>query len=75
MERDADLSNVCNALLALCYEGTEGEDEECVEGYRDALRVFLVSLVPGKHVGGGGGSFNDPMGGRGEGGFVWNSFD
>jgi len=77
VERCTDLSNVCNALLALCCYDEEGDGGECMDGYRDALRVFVVSLVPRTQDGGGGGSFNDP---RGEGGgnkpgFVWNSFD
>ena len=43
---DQDLSNVCNALLALC-------DENCVVGYKDSMRKYIVSLIEG-------GSFNDP---------------
>jgi len=43
--QDGDLSNVCNALLAL-------HDEE-YEGYYDVMRKFVVSLVEV-------GSFNDP---------------
>jgi len=43
---DQDLSNVCNALLAL-------RDEHCIPGYTDAMKKYVISLVEG-------GSFNDP---------------
>jgi len=51
---DQDLSNTCNAILSL--------GDEKLEGYRDVMRTFIVSLVEG-------GSFNDP------GSFLWESND
>jgi len=52
---DEDLSIVCNALLAL-------EDLNCVTGFYDAMKKYVVSLVDG-------GSFNDP------GSYIWNALD
>jgi hypothetical protein len=43
---EQDLSNICNALLAL-------GDEGCIEGYSEALRTYVISLEEN-------GSFNDP---------------
>lgn len=52
---DHDLIDACNALLAL-------RDENCVEGYKEAIRKYVISLVDG-------GSFNDP------GSYIWNAID
>ena len=52
---DQDLVDVCNALLAL-------RDENCVKGYREAMRKYVISMVDG-------GSFIDP------GSFIWNYID
>ncbi len=52
---DEHLSDVCNALSAL-------QDENCIVGYEDAMKKYVVSLIDG-------GSFNDP------GSYIWNFTD
>ena len=61
---DEDLSIVCNSLLAL-------QDKNCVHGYKEAMTLFVTSLIDDDSGGGGGGggSFNDP------GSYIWNAID
>lgn len=61
---DQDLSIVCNSLLAL-------NDDDCIDGYQDAMKKYVVSLVEEDEntCGNGGGSFNDP------GSYIWNAID
>lgn len=55
-DRDQDMATICNALLAL-------RDEHCIEGYSEARKKYVVSLVED------GGCFCDP------GGYIWNMLD
>jgi hypothetical protein len=54
-DRGQAMATICNALLAL-------KDEHCIEGYSDARKKYVVSLVKD-------GSFCDP------GGYIWNMLD